>query len=151
MVEFILNHPATTDYEWQLKNHLNYANFLKQPLTISMFVPCDDEGNVLEEPENYNVYVNDIKHYLSDTNCNLYHESKSKVLFEGFKVGKNYEGRKVLLREDRNQVYSYLEDYGERFVFNHPREAIYVEDLVIQNIAMSLELSETALKRIYGC
>jgi len=28
---------------------LNYANFLKQPLELWMFVPCDD-GNVLEEP-----------------------------------------------------------------------------------------------------
>ena len=28
-----------------------YAKFLKQPLTLGMFVPCDEEGNVLEEPK----------------------------------------------------------------------------------------------------
>lgn len=26
-----------------------YANFLKQPLELWMFVPCDDNGNVLEQ------------------------------------------------------------------------------------------------------
>ena len=29
---------------------INYANFLKQPLNLGMFVPCDKIGNVLEEP-----------------------------------------------------------------------------------------------------
>lgn len=30
---------------------LKYANFLKQPLILGMFVPCDENGNVLEEPK----------------------------------------------------------------------------------------------------
>jgi hypothetical protein len=30
---------------------LNYANFLKQPLELWMFVPCDENGDVLEEPK----------------------------------------------------------------------------------------------------
>ena len=29
---------------------IKYANFLKQPLTLGMFVPCDENGNILEEP-----------------------------------------------------------------------------------------------------
>lgn len=29
---------------------LKYVNFLKQPLTLGMFVPCDLDGNVLKEP-----------------------------------------------------------------------------------------------------
>lgn len=28
-----------------------YASFLKQPLKLGMFVPCDEDGNVLEEPK----------------------------------------------------------------------------------------------------
>lgn len=27
-----------------------YAKFLKQPIELWMFVPCDEDGNVLEEP-----------------------------------------------------------------------------------------------------
>ena len=28
-----------------------YSKFLQRPLTLGMFMPCDLEGNVLEEPE----------------------------------------------------------------------------------------------------
>ena len=31
-------------------NVCNYAKFLKQPLEQFMFVPCDENGNVLEKP-----------------------------------------------------------------------------------------------------
>lgn len=49
---------------------LNYANFLKQPLTLGMFVPCDEDGNLL-------VSFDD-----------RYEESKERVLFEGFEIPK---------------------------------------------------------------
>jgi hypothetical protein len=29
-----------------------YANFLKRPLELGMFIPCDEDGNLLEEPYN---------------------------------------------------------------------------------------------------
>ena len=35
----------------QLRIIENYAKFLKQPLKLEMFVPCDENGNVLEEPQ----------------------------------------------------------------------------------------------------
>ena len=47
---------------------LNYAQFLKQPLTLGMFVPCDEVGNVLVSFED------------------RYEESKERVLFEFFEV-----------------------------------------------------------------
>ena len=58
----------------------DYALFLKQPLTLGMFVPCDDDGNVLEIPtkENSN---NTIDH---DSKLMDYNDAKSKVLFNGF-------------------------------------------------------------------
>ena len=34
----------------QLRIIENYAKFLKQPLKLEMFVPCDDDGNILENP-----------------------------------------------------------------------------------------------------
>ena len=30
-----------------------YANFLKQPLKLEMFVPCDEDGNILKEPKRW--------------------------------------------------------------------------------------------------
>ena len=40
---------------------INYANFLKQPLTLGMFIPCDLDGNVLEEPFNYEYFLKNEK------------------------------------------------------------------------------------------
>ena len=61
-----------------------YANFLKQPLKLEMFVPCDDEGNVLEEP-NRNRFKNE---YLTEdqykTKFLKYQQAKERCLFEGF-------------------------------------------------------------------
>ena len=31
----------------------SYTDLITQPLTKGMFVPCDEEGNVLEEPKGY--------------------------------------------------------------------------------------------------
>lgn len=83
MVQFVLEHPASHDYEWQLKNHLNYANFLSQPLALWMFVPVGDNGEVLEEP--YFDGENDMYYGAAK---DAYNKAKSRCLFEGFEVVK---------------------------------------------------------------
>ncbi len=69
----------------------NYANFLKQPLKLEMFVPCDDEGNVLEEPylkswHNDNCYCKRCEDEIISYNYLMakFEQAKEKVLFEGF-------------------------------------------------------------------
>lgn len=64
----------------------NYANFLKQPLKLEMFIPCDENSNVLEIP--IDIY------YRPDFDCQKfpqecyqhdlkdYDEAKAKVLFK---------------------------------------------------------------------
>ena len=70
----------------QFRNNIEaYANFLKQPLTIGMFVPCDRYKNVLKEP------------YL----FNEYQQAKAKVLFEGFKWGNN---KMIFLETDKDYI-----------------------------------------------
>ena len=66
---------------------IQYANFLNQPLTLGMFVPCGEDGNVLEEPNEkdeqfYGAYG------ISNLNKakNKYKAAKYRVLFEGFEV-----------------------------------------------------------------
>ena len=62
----------------QFRNNItNYANFLKQPLKLEMFVPCDDNGNFLKLPE---VCICADECSL----CKKYKKAKEKVLFEGF-------------------------------------------------------------------
>ena len=64
----------------------DYANFLNQHLTLGMFVPCDEDGNVLEQPTAKNS-LNTIDHDLRLMN---YKEAKDKVLFEGFEYAKTH-------------------------------------------------------------
>ena len=59
MTDFVLNINELVSKEsdqffqsWQNKKMMiieNYARFLKEPLRIEMFVPCDEDGNVLED------------------------------------------------------------------------------------------------------
>lgn len=62
-----------------------YANFLKQPLELRMFIPCDENGNYLPEPESRGVHP----HYITEpTNEELeayndWLEAKERCLFEG--------------------------------------------------------------------
>lgn len=75
MVDFVqLDEVQQSNFYYPLTQ--NYAKFLKQPLELWMFIPCDEEGNVLEKPNP-----------LVDVNNRLkkqYQQAKDRVLFEGF-------------------------------------------------------------------
>lgn len=70
-----------------------YANFLKQPLTLGIFVPCDKEENILTKPnvKNYggfdsfkdskNQYHKDLKKH---------QQAKERVIFKGVKYIESY-------------------------------------------------------------
>jgi len=86
------------DYVIEFSNILNsaelrkYAEFLDQPLTLGMFVPCGGDGYVLEEPNEkdeqfYGAYG------ISNLNKakNKYQAAKDRVLFEGFNSIKDIE------------------------------------------------------------
>lgn len=86
MVDYILGHPASTDYEWQLKNHYDYANFLRQPLALGMFIPFTPEGEVMEEPIADTYSVEDIDAGIFSSDHDKYIQAKERVLFEGWHV-----------------------------------------------------------------
>ncbi|MBC7524824.1 MAG: hypothetical protein H7239_10330 [Flavobacterium sp.] len=58
-----------------------YAQFLKQPLELWMFVPCDSDGNVLEYKQNE--YLSSLKPYERQE----YQQAKERCLFEKSKYG----------------------------------------------------------------
>lgn len=77
MTDFVLretNSPTTLAESFQ--RCVTYANFLKQPLKLEMFVPCDDNGNILKLPD---VCICADECSL----CKKYKQAKEKVLFEG--------------------------------------------------------------------
>ena len=61
-----------------LKKIHDYAKFLKQPLTLGMFVPCDLEGLILAKPSD-EAYENCLDNV-------IYREAKSRVIFEEFEI-----------------------------------------------------------------
>lgn len=85
-----------------------YANFLNTELSLGMFIPCDLEGNVLEEPKAE-------LSYLSFYNIRLkqFQEAKSRVLFEG--VVNNNDGtfkptQSTYVIKDFFRMYKTIED-----------------------------------------
>lgn len=66
---------SMTDFVLEQKgDNLKYAQFLKQPLNLGMFVPCVD---------------NEVFNYSKHGNENEYQQAKERVLFEGYKVSYN--------------------------------------------------------------
>lgn len=102
----------------------NYANFLKQPLTLGMFVPCDLEDNVLEEYHNI------------DNKNILYQEARERVLFGGFVI-KNYCSvlfPKTIIYKDIFNVFWY-DSNAEKWEVS--KYLSTVEDLVEYNLTLT--------------
>lgn len=139
MTEFVLNEYSklknnqTDDSTLEFTdNVVNYANFLNKPLTLGMFIPVDENGNVLSEPVKPHTYASEntdeyIKHYNSQVNA--YKFTKERVLFEGFEWDN-------ILEQGRNKQNGIYFDKG-----NHT-----IEDL----IQYKPILTQTALAMIYG-
>ena len=116
------------------KDLVNYAKFLKQPLKLEMFVPCDEDGDILEEPE---YYEQRLPNMMTEYNDEIYRyeQAKEKVLFEGFEPYEDYECAKY---ED---VYIDEEVCDGKFT---------VEDLIKDAGKTKIKLSQTALNAIFG-
>ena len=114
----------------QLRIIENYAKFLKQPLKLEMFVPCDNDGNILEEPQMIERKVG-----FDEEEVIVYKKAKEKVLFEGFKPYEDYECAKY------EEVYVDEEVCDGKFT---------VEDLIKDAGKTKIKLSQTSLNAIFG-
>lgn len=87
MVEYVLDKQRFSETDAiAVFNITNYANFLSQKLELWMFIACDENRNVLEEPikSDFEAIPFDFEgknyHYLLEE----YQTALSKVIFEGF-------------------------------------------------------------------
>ena len=121
-----------------------YAKFLKQPLKLEMFVPCDDEGIVLEEPK---IEEEDVDEHTTQIFAQYQYDldkAKEKVLFEGFKI---YDYKlNVFFYLDRRKTLSYDKKRKDFITIGLLFET--VENLI--NISSQIKLSQTALNAIFG-
>lgn len=111
---------------------INYAQFLKQPLKLEMFVPCDEDGNFLEEPifhEPNN--ENEIGNY--EKLIEEYYEAKDKVLFDNYLVIKKSN-------------YSVVIDSHGRDVWLSWNQSKTIESLI--NEVTEVSLTPNAIKKI---
>lgn len=142
----------------QLRLIENYAKFLKQPLKLEMFVPCDEDGNILEEPniDHSKYYTIQNNGYLDRVMFNddveIYEQAKEKVLFEGFEIvntrakgrvevrliGANVSGSSDTIQNDFAGLYF----YDSR---NEKRRLHTIEGLLNFH---PLKLTPTAIKQI---
>ena len=119
----------------------NYAKFLKQPLKLEMFVPCDEDGNVLEYPINISISDN----FRFERASHNYLEAKQNVLFEGFFVKKNDDGILCLFHKDYEWEFAEIEP---DFVWGRTNE-FTIEDIVNYNPRLSFfVLNENAVSRL---
>ena len=70
--------------DWLYKTTLDYRNFITQPLTKGMFIPCGEDGEVLKEPKDF-VYRIEYGESYDSTKCDEYQQAMDRVLFENTK------------------------------------------------------------------
>ena len=107
MTSFVLQRDIT-DIK-QIDSIVKYANFLKQPLKLEMFVPCDEDGDILEEHEDYEQRLPNMMTEYNDE-IYRYEQAKEKVLFV-FKPHFDISAIKHHILQDRN--IEYLANFGE--------------------------------------
>jgi len=131
MVDFVLNEQRFKEDDAVCNFRItNYAHFLSQKLTLGMFVPTDENGNVLKDPW---ATDNDAGSEKEIEQIN-YNNAKSKVLFEGCKA--------------ENRTGSYWSVYApeDKIIWVQWNDSKTIESLIYTE----LTLTETATKQIYG-
>jgi hypothetical protein len=85
MTDFVLETEKESEIEnWNAETDeyfnrcVKYANFLKQPITLGMFIPVDENNNVLEEPSGIGVG----NEFYLERAIDQYQEAKENVVFE---------------------------------------------------------------------
>ena len=112
---------------------VNYANFLRQPLKLEMLIPCDEEGDILEKPTNYEQRLPNMMIEYNDE-VYRYKQAKEKVLFEGIEFERIGGVNFLKINEDTFAFH----DFDKKF-----------KDLTIEFLVQyNLQLTEYAIKQI---
>ena len=116
--------------DWYERVRNNFDNFLEQQLKLEMFVPCDEEGDILEEPTDYEKRLLNMMTEYNDE-VYTYYQAKVKVLFEGFEI--------------TDETEFLISKYGFSLYFNQ------IEDFNIEHLltwSNEIQLTESAIKQI---
>lgn len=139
MVDFVIS-----QWDMDITHHemaqlcIQYATFLKQPLKLEMFVPCDDSGN----PFIVQV-ISRGGEVLNQQDIDRYEKAKEKVLFEGAKVVRGEEPSELTLFLVINgESIAYKKDWEYNLNFDF----LDIEQLSLTSL--DLTLTQSAIKQI---
>ena len=109
MTAFVLSFGTESNrcnYEQAYDLISSYAKFLETPLNLGMFIPCDEKGNVLKQPNHYRRFIS--KDFLNENpkmsekwikECEEYKIAASKILFKNFDFFIEHDGEKCVMTE----------------------------------------------------
>lgn len=129
---------------------MDYAEFLKQPLTLGMFVPCNLKGEPMESPYLSGVFHS---HYrlpvkfsnFTDEFVKEYEEAKEKVLFEGFHL----KSENIVVNDSLGLTI-YLDTYQFALEGSLGISGGDLFGKTLEHLDLELPLTPSALKQIYG-
>lgn len=104
-----------------------HAKFLQQTPTLGMFVPCDEDGNVLKEPNHYGKSIETTRECIKQ-----YQQAKQRVIFEGFEAYFVTESITALRYDETNNLWFYTDG---QVTFNS-KLVKTIEDLVPYNLTL---------------
>jgi hypothetical protein len=124
-----------------------YANFLKQPLELWMFVSCDDEGNILEIPDlnsmKYDINISEVEtdtdYQLYDNDILEYQQAKERCLFDGWE----YNSETEQLKKGRLFLF-FSPNFCETYLDGNTEYLEFIEEIA----KYDLELTATGQKQI---
>ena len=144
MTDYILEHPATFDYEFLCSKHFDYAEFLKRPLELGMFVPCDENGKPYPSLEYCKGSLNDTMYSAIQWKNFIeidYPKAQEKVLFKNVEL--IYADRTSASQEPMSESFSLRID-GKQISYwkSKPKYWIGFEDKTIEDLTtLNLELT----------
>ena len=98
--EYVLNHPATSDYEYVVGNMLGYASFMQETVERGKLEPCVD-GKPLKDIET--IYDG------TDEMIREYMEAEKKVVFKGIKIIEDDgEGWRLEIKDNDGVTYLWI-------------------------------------------
>lgn len=115
-----------------VKKVINYANLLSLTPEKWMFIACDSEGNVLEEPTHNGKSIETFSEVLIE-----YKQAKKRCYFEGFECDGNGDGFIYLKKDDLLLIFD--NESKTLLLLNSSKECnIYsIEDLIPFNLTLT--------------
>jgi hypothetical protein len=110
MADFVLqNYEKHDDYKIIADECLLYANFLNQPLTLGMFVPCLPSGEPFDK---FQLEILNSKDLVPELRA-AYKTAQSKVIFNGFDlIDSGVYGYDLFYKEKLVEVFTEYNQYN---------------------------------------